>query len=146
MPKFMRDFHDQKELFKAIDETTAPPPDGYNVSWVQAHVYTTDRFLAFMARHGYRLRRVNKDAPNVEDTVEECCNQRRKIAIKTLMAPIVEIEDPDNQKDPPELADDWSPCADCANALDGHVNYERVMCQECVNFPDLVDNFEQKRR
>lgn len=60
LPAFMRDFHDQKNLFKTIHELyhstprehSTPPPD-----WIQAHTYTIDSFLWFMAAHGWTLQR-----------------------------------------------------------------------------------------
>lgn len=62
LPEFMRDFHDQKNLFKSIhllysngrnDETYIP-------NWIAAHVYTVDWFLWFMASCGYTLQRTRK--------------------------------------------------------------------------------------
>lgn len=60
LPEFMRDFHDQKNLFRTIHEKyqldqirrSIPPID-----WVQAHVYTIDAFLWFLAAHGWTLQR-----------------------------------------------------------------------------------------
>lgn len=52
LPEFMRDFHDQKDLFKAIHKLY-----GSDLSWVGAHVYTVDRFLWYMASRGYVLRK-----------------------------------------------------------------------------------------
>ncbi len=63
LPKFMRDFHVQKNLFKWIfrraksagkpDPTLPGPLAG--MTWISAHVFTIDWFLWFMARHGYTL-------------------------------------------------------------------------------------------
>lgn len=53
LPAFMRDFHDQKELFKTIHEQCVT--DENAPSWMNAHVYTVDAFLWFMARHGWVL-------------------------------------------------------------------------------------------
>jgi hypothetical protein len=63
LPEFMRDFHDQKELFKALDEvrerSIAKNSGSYmrDVSWSDAHIYTVDIFLWVMAGHGYTLQR-----------------------------------------------------------------------------------------
>ena len=63
LPEFMRDFHDQKDLFKALDEVReraiAKNGGSYmrDVSWMDAHVYTTDIFLWVMAGQGYTLQR-----------------------------------------------------------------------------------------
>ena len=67
LPKFLRDFHDQKDVFKAIwrcveRKRVHPEFRGYleRMSWVDAHVFTIDFFLWFMARHGYTLQRKRK--------------------------------------------------------------------------------------
>ena len=66
LPSFMRDFHDQKDLFKALHEVAerydagpgGPRLDG--LGWVGAQCYTIDVFLWVMARHGYTLQRSRK--------------------------------------------------------------------------------------
>jgi hypothetical protein len=86
LPKFMRDFHAQKDLFKTIAEQDwslrstderrrYPAPD-----WVSAHVYTVDVFLRFMAEHGYTLQKCRRDAEfkDVEKTVSEATGARRE--------------------------------------------------------------------
>ena len=59
LPDFMRDFHNCKDLFKAISEyivcEEGHPAEQVNL--VQAHCYTLDVFLWFMAEHGYTLQR-----------------------------------------------------------------------------------------
>lgn len=65
LPEFMRDFHDQKDLFRAIDEIVGKPAD-YIVqrpNWVEAQCYTVDVFLWFMARRGYTLQRSRAKLP-----------------------------------------------------------------------------------
>lgn len=54
LPKFMRDFHDQKNLFKTMHHVTEC--DGY-VPMLQGMSYVIDLFLWFMARHGYTLQK-----------------------------------------------------------------------------------------
>lgn len=62
LPKFMRDFHDQKDIFKAIhflyegDEGDLPPP----TNPVSGHVYVVDWFLWYMASRGYTLQKTRK--------------------------------------------------------------------------------------
>jgi hypothetical protein len=56
LPWFMRDFHDQKDLFKTIEQKW-PNAKEMDISWVLAHVYVVDRFLKFMAFHGYTLQK-----------------------------------------------------------------------------------------
>lgn len=68
LPDFMRDFHDQKDLFKAVDEVAQRSiangnRDIENVSWRAGHVYTVDIFLWVMAKHGYTLQRTRRRFP-----------------------------------------------------------------------------------
>jgi hypothetical protein len=62
LPDLMRDFHDQKELFKTLHQTVNVKGHKYagDVSWVVGHCYTVDIFLWWMAQHGYVLRRASK--------------------------------------------------------------------------------------
>lgn len=80
LPEFLRDFHDQKDVFKAIAEIIEIDKDdpAYNVSWVQAHVYTIDVFLWFMARYGYTLQRsrAKKNFENLNTTLQDLHNYR----------------------------------------------------------------------
>lgn len=81
LPSFMKDFHDQKDLFKAIYEQWK---DGKHevlesVSWANAHIFTIDFFLWWMALHGYTLqksRKKNVDFYNPIETIEKCRNIR----------------------------------------------------------------------
>lgn len=59
LPKFMQDFHDQKDLFKAIHELQDCSSSG--VSWVTGHIYVIDFFLWFMAKRGYTLQKSRKN-------------------------------------------------------------------------------------
>lgn len=59
LPKQLRDFHQQKELFKAIELAygQAKFPGGQTLSWTSAHIYALDHFLWFLAAHGYTLQK-----------------------------------------------------------------------------------------
>lgn len=66
LPEFLRDFHDQKDVFKAIQEVVEKSKEKGNhyvkdINFVAAQVYTIDFFLWFMAKHGYTLQRSIKD-------------------------------------------------------------------------------------
>jgi exonuclease I len=76
LPPFMRDFHDQKDLFKTIHERYVERPDGAN--WVQAHCYTIDFFLWFMAQHGYTLQKCRTKLPfdDIHATIAAACEVR----------------------------------------------------------------------
>ena len=62
LPEFLRDFHDQKDVFKLIDKTWPQKDPNHCVDWVRAHVYVIDRFLRFMALCGYTLQRTRVQA------------------------------------------------------------------------------------
>lgn len=81
LPKPLRDFHDQKDLFKTIHEmveNSREKRDGIDytdgISWVAAQVYSIDFFLWFMARHGYTLQRSRKRVKfqDLDKTVSTC--------------------------------------------------------------------------
>lgn len=60
LPEFIKDFHDQKDLFKTIQKWA----DGQNSfndlsnSWVENQIFTIDYFLWCMALHGYKLQKI----------------------------------------------------------------------------------------
>lgn len=88
LPEFMRDFHDQKDLFKTIQRLYAENDTLKNMpgSWVDHHVYTIDYFLWFMAQHGYTLQR-NRSAVefyNIHDTIKVHMDDYRKKAFAAL--------------------------------------------------------------
>lgn len=60
LPPFMRDFHDQKDLFKAIHQTMK---DTHGVDWVAGQIYVIDIFLWWMAKRGYTLQRNRTKLP-----------------------------------------------------------------------------------
>ena len=65
LPDFIKDFHDQKDLFKAIYTQWQEDNEVLKkVSWVDAHVFTIDIFLWWMGLHGYKLQK--NRAKNVE--------------------------------------------------------------------------------
>lgn len=63
LPRFLKDFHDQKTVFKAINGiiTDEDRQDYYKeYNWIMAHCYTIDKFLPWMAQHGYTLQKNRK--------------------------------------------------------------------------------------
>ena len=62
LPEPLRDFHNAKDVFKAIDEIYPEDPKGLikRPDWVAAHYYVIDIFLWFMARRGWTLQRTRK--------------------------------------------------------------------------------------
>lgn len=81
LPDILRDFHDQKDIFRAMHEMYEGKVDGKErfdgVSWVTGQGYTIDWFLWFMAAHGYTLQRsrANVEFVDIADTVKESRNR-----------------------------------------------------------------------
>ena len=65
LPEPIRDFHDQKDLFKAIHETINVEGHPYcgDLDWVKGHNYVVDIFLWYMAQRGYTLQRNRTQLP-----------------------------------------------------------------------------------
>lgn len=84
LPDFMRDFHDQKDLFKAVDEVRQRSVErnggSYmrDLNWTDAHVYTVDVFLWMMARHGYTLQRSRKRGVTFPDIYDFTAERKRR--------------------------------------------------------------------
>src|ERR1035437_5707394 len=64
LPKCLRSFTKQKEVFKAIHTLTKEDPSSpfKRPDWATAHVYVIDTFLWFMARRGYTLQKTRTKA------------------------------------------------------------------------------------
>lgn len=79
MPPEFRDFHDQKDLFKLIFSKIQIPKEIDHMSWVDAHIYTVDVFLWFMAKRGYTLQKArhNIDFINIEEEIVKANKERR---------------------------------------------------------------------
>lgn len=75
LPDVLRDFHDQKDVFKAIHETINVSNHQYagNVDWVTGQCYVIDIFLWWMARRGYTLQRsrARHEFVSLRDTLNE---------------------------------------------------------------------------
>ena len=56
LPNFLKDFDDQRDIFKAIQACFENSED-CPINLEEAHVYTIDWFLWFMAIHGYTLQK-----------------------------------------------------------------------------------------
>lgn len=59
LPKFLRDFHAQKDIFKTIHRFVKVEEHDYckDISWVAGQCYVIDIFLWYMARKGWTLQR-----------------------------------------------------------------------------------------
>lgn len=62
LPEPLRDFHDQKEVFKAMHEIVREDPMAIvkRPDWITGQCYVIDVFLWFMARRGWTLQRTRR--------------------------------------------------------------------------------------
>lgn len=62
LPEPLRDFHDQKDVFKAMHDIINVEGHEYAkpVNWIAGQCYVIDIFLWFMARRGYTLQRTRR--------------------------------------------------------------------------------------
>ncbi len=61
LPEILRDFHDQKDLFKTMHTLYRDnDPAGQMPNWVDGQCYTIDWFLWYMASRGYTLQQSRK--------------------------------------------------------------------------------------
>ena len=88
LPDIMRDFHDQKDIFKAIHQTVDVEKHAYAgaVDWVAGQCYSVDIFLWWMAKRGYVLRRARhkKGFCNLSADVAKAKQQRDQSALLGL--------------------------------------------------------------
>lgn len=82
LPEFMRDFHNCKRLFRGISEYIVCDDDhpANQVNWRQAHCYTIDVFLWFMAQHGFTLQRsrARQKFDDLDALLDELEKERRQ--------------------------------------------------------------------
>jgi hypothetical protein len=85
IPRFLRDFHDAKDVFKIIGEYDA----GYigKVHWTLGQCYVIDHFLHKMAAFGYTLQKSRKPIVfcSLEKSIEEY-KQREVDMLNAFMA------------------------------------------------------------
>lgn len=98
LPEFMRDFHNCKELFKAISEYIVCDDDhpANDVNWRKAHCYTIDVFLWFMAEHGYTLQRSR--ARQEFTSLDERISQMDEIRIAAFASAVFAQADQESAK------------------------------------------------
>lgn len=79
LPDFIKDFDDQKVLFKRLDRLVQARNDVYtkDVNWIAGQVYTIDVFLWFMAKHGYTLQKNRRkiEFENIYDDLDAFENE-----------------------------------------------------------------------
>lgn len=72
LPECIRDFHDQKDVFKTIHTLVRSHEITKKVNWIDAQIYTIDVFLWFMAKRGYTLQksRAKLEFDDLDDAVK----------------------------------------------------------------------------
>ena len=61
LPPILRDFHDQKNIFKSMHHLYQDNPSAETApNWRDGQIYTVDWFLWFMASRGYTLQKSRK--------------------------------------------------------------------------------------
>lgn len=82
LPPPLRDFHDQKDLFKTIHDTTAVEKHAYagEIGWMSGQCYVIDIFLWWMAKRGYTLQRSRQKLPfrSLESDVSASIAEQRR--------------------------------------------------------------------
>lgn len=78
LPGFLRDFHDQKDVFNAMHDTIGNANENGNAR--DGHIYVIDTFLWYMARCGYTLQksRKNVEFKDMQDDIERSKELRRE--------------------------------------------------------------------
>jgi hypothetical protein len=90
LPPFMRDFHDQKDLFRALQEvvetSNAKHGNILSVTWTDAHIYTVDVFLWCLARRGWTLQRSRKplEFADLDAFISEARERRHAVSAAVL--------------------------------------------------------------
>ncbi len=89
LPLFLRDFHDQKDVFKAIQALYSkgenPPPGNFRDNMV----YVIDYFLWFMGQRGYTLQksRAKVDFLDMQKDIEADKTEKIKIFTQMFKSP-----------------------------------------------------------
>jgi hypothetical protein len=90
LPSFLKDFHDQKDVFKLLNRiiTLRNKSDHSNLpNWINAQIYTIDIFLWCMAFYGYKLQKIKtKDIVfgNLADDIKKMKDEQAKQFVKIL--------------------------------------------------------------
>lgn len=88
LPSVMRDFHDQKHIFRAIHGSIDLQKHYYckDIKWISGHCYVIDIFLWWMAKHGYTLQRtrVRADFRDLGADVKEAIDAQNAEMAKAM--------------------------------------------------------------
>ncbi|HCR1961882.1 TPA: hypothetical protein ONC42_000531 [Enterobacter kobei] len=85
LPGFLRDFHDQKDVFKAMHDTIGNANENGNAR--DGHIYVIDTFLWYMGRCGYTLQksRKNVEFKDMQDDIERSKECRREAFARVIL-------------------------------------------------------------
>jgi hypothetical protein len=87
LPPILRDFHDQKDVFRAMHELVGDDEQNCRPTWVNGQIYVIDVFLWFMARRGYTLQRSRQRVEFLDlDSDLRSAEQRRNEAFAAMLA------------------------------------------------------------
>lgn len=99
LPKILKDFHNQKEIFRTMHQMTGwndkddrdkfMPSSSRDITPVDGQIYTIDCFLWFMARHGYTLQKSRArdlEFDDLQTNVKLCEDARNKQFANLLMS------------------------------------------------------------
>ena len=86
LPPWLRDFHDQKDVFKTVGNGRSLDPTRKEISWLEGHCYVIDKFLWVMAMHGYTLQkcRAKKPFQDIQTSISER-EEKETAAFKQMM-------------------------------------------------------------
>lgn len=81
LPRFLQDFHDQKEVIKTMYwYFQKADMDMYVQSSTDAHCLIIDRFLSFMFLHGYKIQKTrDKDVCDIHESIETRREMEREV-------------------------------------------------------------------
>lgn len=89
LPPFLRDFHDQKDVFNTMHRIIAVDRHDYakSVNWVTGQCYVIDIFLWFMARRGWTLQR-SRAKVDFQDLAAdiEARKESERMVLKAMLA------------------------------------------------------------
>ncbi len=108
LPDFLKDFHDQKDLFKTIHELYKDNESLKKMpqSWVDNHIFIVDYFLWFLGQHGYKLQKTHKKDVvfyDLQNTINKMKGRLNDMLISVLRNGLSPEEIVDNSRDQPPI-------------------------------------------
>ena len=91
LPKFLRDFHDQKDFFKYLHDSIDTDDEENKVfkeiSAREGHIYCIDYVLYILAKYGYTLQksRAQYSFENLSDSIEKNNEYRKELFTQAML-------------------------------------------------------------